>query len=228
MLCAAGRNEDEPAHRSVPGVPDGVGRPPRHEDEATGGDWALAVSEQERGVAVRDVERFVSVGGRAAEAPASRREGRMFVIGVNPCMHADQIPPSISRPDALYPAADREREDGWLLPGNTVVVDPTATVLAARWYGRSASSSRSSIWTSCRPHDASSIRPGITTARMSSASRSTRERAPPSWSRRSRSPASSAGNPRIPSVAVEPPPRPSERQRPGRQSADSAPLVKRL
>ena len=37
------------------------------------------------------------------------REGRMFVIGVNPCLHADQIPPSIPRPDALYPAADRER-----------------------------------------------------------------------------------------------------------------------
>jgi len=54
----------------------------------------------------------------------------MFVIGVNPCMHADQIPPSIPRPDALYPAADRQREDGWLLPGNTVIVDPTATVLA--------------------------------------------------------------------------------------------------
>lgn len=58
------------------------------------------------------------------------REGRMFVIGVNPCIHADQIPPSIPRLEALYPASDRERENGWLLPGNTIVVDPKGTVLA--------------------------------------------------------------------------------------------------
>lgn len=58
------------------------------------------------------------------------REGRMFVIGVNPCIHASQIPASIPRPDLLYPAKDREKEDGWLLPGNSVIVDPTGAVLA--------------------------------------------------------------------------------------------------
>ncbi len=58
------------------------------------------------------------------------REGRMFVVGVNPCMHARQIPASFPRPDAFYPAADREREDGWLLPGNTVIVAPTGDLLA--------------------------------------------------------------------------------------------------
>jgi nitrilase len=58
------------------------------------------------------------------------REGRMFVIGVNPTIHADQIPPSIPRPDALYPPEDRERDKGWLLPGNTVIVDPTGAVMA--------------------------------------------------------------------------------------------------
>jgi nitrilase len=58
------------------------------------------------------------------------REGRMFVIGVNPCMHASQIPASVPRPDLLYPAEDREKEDGWLLPGNSVIVDPTGAVLA--------------------------------------------------------------------------------------------------
>ncbi len=58
------------------------------------------------------------------------REGRMFVIGVNPCIHADQIPASIPRPDALYPPEDRERDGGWLMPGNTIIVDPTGTVLA--------------------------------------------------------------------------------------------------
>ena len=58
------------------------------------------------------------------------REGRMFVIGVNPCIHADQIPASMPRPDALYPPEDREQEGGWLMPGNTVIVDPKGTVMA--------------------------------------------------------------------------------------------------
>ena len=54
----------------------------------------------------------------------------MFVIGVNPCIHADQIPASIPHPEALYPPEDRERDGGWLMPGNTVIVDPTGAVLA--------------------------------------------------------------------------------------------------
>jgi nitrilase len=58
------------------------------------------------------------------------REGRMFVIGVNPCIHADQIPASIPRSDLLYPTEDREQEDGWLLPGNSAIVDPTGAVIA--------------------------------------------------------------------------------------------------
>jgi nitrilase len=58
------------------------------------------------------------------------REGRVFVIGVNPCIHADQIPASIPRRDALYPAEDREQDGGWLMPGNTVVVDPRGELLA--------------------------------------------------------------------------------------------------
>jgi nitrilase len=58
------------------------------------------------------------------------RENRMFVIGVNPCLHADQIPASVPHPDRLYPPADRDRDDGWLLPGNTLIVAPTGDVVA--------------------------------------------------------------------------------------------------
>ena len=58
------------------------------------------------------------------------REGRMFVIGVNPVLHADQIPDSIPNPEALYPPADREEDGGWLLEGNTIIVDPNGGVLA--------------------------------------------------------------------------------------------------
>jgi nitrilase len=57
------------------------------------------------------------------------REGRMYVIGVNPCIHASQIPESFPRPDALYPAEDRERDDGWLEPGNTVIVAPNGDII---------------------------------------------------------------------------------------------------
>jgi nitrilase len=58
------------------------------------------------------------------------REGRLFVIGVNPCLHGDQIPASTPRADALYPPEDRERDGGWLLEGNTVIVDPAGVLLA--------------------------------------------------------------------------------------------------
>ena len=58
------------------------------------------------------------------------REGRMFVIGVNPCLHADQLPDAIPHPERLYPLDDRADDNGWLLPGNSVIVDPTGTVLA--------------------------------------------------------------------------------------------------
>ncbi len=58
------------------------------------------------------------------------REGRMFVIGVNPCIHADDIPDAMPDRERLYPSADRERDDGWLMPGNTVIVGPAGDVLA--------------------------------------------------------------------------------------------------
>ena len=54
------------------------------------------------------------------------REGRCYVIGVNPCMHLDQIP-------ADFPHRDRVRradQDEWVEPGNSVIVDPDGVVLA--------------------------------------------------------------------------------------------------
>ncbi len=55
------------------------------------------------------------------------REGRCYVIGVNPCVHADQIP-------AGFPGRDRvwrpDHDDGWVEPGNTVIVGPTDEILA--------------------------------------------------------------------------------------------------
>ena len=48
------------------------------------------------------------------------REGRCYVIGVNPCVHVDQIP-------ADFPHRDRVRradQDEWVEPGNSVIVGP--------------------------------------------------------------------------------------------------------
>ena len=54
------------------------------------------------------------------------REGRVFVIGTNTCLHARDVPRSLPDADRLY-RADR---DDWLSRGNTVVVGPDGTVLA--------------------------------------------------------------------------------------------------
>jgi nitrilase len=56
------------------------------------------------------------------------REGRCYVLGVNSCVHIDQIP-------ADFP--DRERvwraemgDGGWVEPGNSVIVGPNGEILA--------------------------------------------------------------------------------------------------
>lgn len=55
------------------------------------------------------------------------REGRCYVIGVNPCLRADQIPADFPGRDQVWP-----RPDGgeWVEPGNSVIVGPNAELLA--------------------------------------------------------------------------------------------------
>jgi nitrilase len=56
------------------------------------------------------------------------REGRCYVVGVNPCVHVDQIPPSFPDRDRVWRP---NQDDGdWVEPGNTVIVDPSGNVLA--------------------------------------------------------------------------------------------------
>ena len=54
------------------------------------------------------------------------REGRVFVIGTNTCLHARDVPRSLPGADDLYTDAD----DDWMSRGNTVIVGPDGTVLA--------------------------------------------------------------------------------------------------
>ena len=58
------------------------------------------------------------------------RENRMYVIGVNPVLHADQIPAGFPARDRLLPAEYLEANGPWLEEGNTVIVAPDGTVLA--------------------------------------------------------------------------------------------------
>ncbi len=54
------------------------------------------------------------------------REGRVFVIGTNTCLHARDVPRSLPNADRLYAGGD----DDWLARGNTVIVGPDGDVLA--------------------------------------------------------------------------------------------------
>lgn len=54
------------------------------------------------------------------------REGRVFVIGTNTCLHSSDVPRSLPGADVLYP----ENDDDWLSRGNTVIVGPDGNVLA--------------------------------------------------------------------------------------------------
>ncbi len=58
------------------------------------------------------------------------RENRMFVIGVNPVLHVDQIPAGFPHRDRLVPHQYREDNGDWLEDGNTVIVSPSGEILA--------------------------------------------------------------------------------------------------
>ena len=55
-------------------------------------------------------------------------EGRCYVIGVNPCLHVDQIPVDFPHRDRLW-VNDHDNE-GWVEPGNSVIIHPTGKVLS--------------------------------------------------------------------------------------------------
>jgi nitrilase len=55
-------------------------------------------------------------------------EGRCYVVGVNPCVHVDQIPADFPHRDRVWPVEQDDRQ--WVESGNSVIVDPTGKVLA--------------------------------------------------------------------------------------------------
>jgi nitrilase len=58
------------------------------------------------------------------------RENRMFVVGVNPVLHADQVPAGFPQRELLVSAEYREANGDWLEPGNTAIVGPNGDLIA--------------------------------------------------------------------------------------------------
>lgn len=58
------------------------------------------------------------------------REGRCYVVGINPCLHMDQIPVGFPDRDRLLRKGPDGDVDEWLEPGNTVIVAPSGALLA--------------------------------------------------------------------------------------------------
>jgi len=55
-------------------------------------------------------------------------EGRCYVVGVNPCLHVDQIPAGFPGRDQVWTVDAPGSE--WVEPGNSVIVSPTGKILA--------------------------------------------------------------------------------------------------
>jgi nitrilase len=56
------------------------------------------------------------------------REGRVWVIGVNPCVRVDQIPADFPDRDRVWTVIDDEPE--WVEPGNSVICNPNGEIVA--------------------------------------------------------------------------------------------------
>lgn len=58
------------------------------------------------------------------------RENRMYVVGVNPVLHVDQVPADFPHRERLVGADFLAEHGPWIEPGNTVIVEPSGAVLA--------------------------------------------------------------------------------------------------
>jgi nitrilase len=57
------------------------------------------------------------------------QENRCYVIGVNPCLHVDQIPADFPNRDQVWPVGDADQQ--WVEPGNSVIIGPAAATILA-------------------------------------------------------------------------------------------------
>ena len=57
------------------------------------------------------------------------REGRLWVIGVNPCVRVDQIPADFPDRERVWRVMDDDEAD-WVEPGNSVICNPNGEIVA--------------------------------------------------------------------------------------------------
>jgi nitrilase len=81
-----------------------------------------------QGVDIWTAPTLASGDGWVATMRHIAREGRCYVVGVNPCLHVDQIPADFPHRDRVFPMD--EGDDGWVEPGNSVIVGPNGDLLA--------------------------------------------------------------------------------------------------
>ena len=109
------------------------------------------------------------------------REGRVWVVGCNPCVQISDIPTDFPDRDRIARVIDPDDGD-WIEPGNTLICNPTASSSPDRSVTARASSPPRSILRRSTPHAGCSIRPATTTGPTSFISPSTPGRVPRSLS----------------------------------------------
>jgi nitrilase len=80
-----------------------------------------------QGVHIWTAPTLATGDGWVASMTHIAREGRCYVIGVNPCVHIDQIPDNFPHRERVWPRAEQGE---WVEAGNTVIVHPSGKVLA--------------------------------------------------------------------------------------------------
>jgi nitrilase len=96
------------------------------------------------------------------------REGRCYVIGVNPCVHIDQIPADFPQRDQVWRV--EQGNGGWVEPGNSVIVAPNGDLLAGPVRHQETSSPPTSRSKPSTRHAGCSILSGTTIGPTSSVS----------------------------------------------------------
>ena len=83
------------------------------------------------------------------------KEGRCYVLGITSCQRGSDVPADLPGRDEIY-----SDDDDWMSRGNTIIVDPSGTVLAGPLIGETGILTRRSTPTQARVRAASSTSSG--------------------------------------------------------------------
>lgn len=92
--------------------------------------WCYRGGRPVRGVDIWTAPTLAKGDGWIATMRHLAREGRCYVVGANPCLHVDQIPADFPHRDRVWNVKEDDDDSRWVEPGNSVIVDPSGTILA--------------------------------------------------------------------------------------------------